>query len=632
MSQRAWKLARIENSSRVAVVGAAVLVAMLVVACHSPDEGTGGGTKVVCPVPDSSHLKSMRSGGDMKNMRAGANAGSGTDASAQAREASLQFSGRSTVMKSHIPAAVRKFSDLGEFAQTANLSVTVALALNHEDELDQELRDIYTPGSPKYHHFLTPEQFRARYAPTADQVASVQNFFSERGVSAMVVDDNGYLIRAEGSTRSLNSIFHTEVHHYLDRSGNVYFAPSRELQIPAGLPIRAVHGLQSVTHWTRHAFRANSSSAHAGNGPRGGMTPEDIRKAYDIPSSVDGSGETMALFELDGYVASDIRSYEQTFGLPEVPLSTVLVNGATGGVGLGMDEVTLDIELMIALAPGASRILVYEGTNDEQGVLKTYSKIASDNLAREVSTSWGAPEAQSTTSFIQTENMIFKQMAAQGQTIYAAAGDAGAYDDGVTLSVDDPASQPYVIGVGGTRLYTTANGAYDHEVTWNRDNRPADGGGGGGISTIWSRPSWQVGAASNANQGSTTMRNVPDVALNSDPQSGYAIFVGSGWEVFGGTSCAAPLWAAFTALVNQQRADRQMDPLGFASPLFYKIGLSTRYTSDFWDIHDGSTNMFYPAVEGFDNATGWGSFKGQSLFEDLTDGSLELAAAPSTGC
>jgi kumamolisin len=294
----------------------------------------------------------------------------------------------------------------------------------------------------------------------------------------------------------------------------------------------------------------------------------------------------------------------------------------------------LDIELMTAVAPGASQILVYEGTNDDQGILATYSRIASDNLAKNISTSWGSPEESVSSSLIQAENNVFKQMAAQGQSIYAAAGDNGAYDDGSSLSVDDPGSNPNVVAVGGTRLYTTSTGAYDHETTWNEDGNQADGAGGGGISKIWSIPAWQQGLATAQNLGSSTMRNTPDVSLNADPSTGYAIYVNGGWTTYGGTSCAAPLWAAFNALVNQERVSQGRGLVGLASPALYQAGRSASYSSNYYDIKDGSTNIKYPATPGYDNATGWGSLNGtgllQSLVQDPTSSSTPTGtAAPS---
>jgi kumamolisin len=269
---------------------------------------------------------------------------------------------------------------------------------------------------------------------------------------------------------------------------------------------------------------------------------------------------------------------------------------------------------MMAMAPNASQIIVYEGPNTSSGVLAAYNQIAIDNSAKQISTSWGLSETLSTSALLAGENAIFAQMAAQGQTIYAAAGDSGAYDNGSTLSVDDPASQPFVVGVGGTRLYVNSDGTRNRETTWNNGSASA-GAGGGGISSIWSIPSYQQGMTTAA---SASMRNVPDVALNSDPNSGYSIYYNGKWYIFGGTSCAAPLWAGFTAIVNQKRAEIGGASLGFANPLIYQIGKGAGVSLDFFDITDGSTNLYYASKTGYDNATGWGSFNGANLVAELT--------------
>jgi len=296
----------------------------------------------------------------------------------------------------------------------------------------------------------------------------------------------------------------------------------------------------------------------------------------------------------------------------------VLVDGYSGASGSGAAEVTLDIELQAALATGASKILVYEGPNTTAGVIDTYNKIATDNIAKEISTSWGEAEQYETSTTRTAEQTAFKQMAAQGQTIYAAAGDSGAYDYRRTKpAVDDPASQPYMCGVGGTSLTTNgAGGSYKSETTWNGGSISA-GAGGGGISSVWPIPSYQSGVVSAASKGSTTYRNVPDVSLDADPNTGYAVYYNGGWTIYGGTSCAAPLWAAFTALVNQQRASAGKAPLGQANPAIYATAKSSAYSLDFHDIADGSTNLYYPAVKGYDDATGWGSFQGSALLGAL---------------
>jgi len=320
----------------------------------------------------------------------------------------------------------------------------------------------------------------------------------------------------------------------------------------------------------------------------------------------------LALFQMDGFKASDIQAYTSYFNLRPVPLEVILVDGFDGSAGAGADEVCMDIELMNAIAPGASRILVYEAPNTDRGVLDNYSRIASDNRASSISTSWGLSEYDTGPSFARLEAQFFMQMAAQGQSFYAASGDSGAYDaqspNGTpVLTTDDPASQPYVTGVGGTTLNLNSGQSYGSEIVWNSSG----GASGGGVSSIWSIPGWQASVATVA---SRQMRNVPDVALDADPYTGFAIFTGGQWHVIGGTSAAAPLWGGFTGLVNQLRAQNGLQPLGFANPTLYSIGNAASYGNNFHDVTIGNNN-YYSAGLGYDNTTGWGSFQASNLID-----------------
>ena len=520
--------------------------------------------------------------------------------------------------QSHIPHALKNFSDQGKTDESQQLPVTVALKLNNESDLEQRLTAMYNPSSSSYGRFMTPEEFRTQYAPTQDQVTKVQAFLTSNGVQGLAIHPNGYMITGKASVKSLNSMFQTELHQYKDTNGKAVFAPSSEPVLPQGLSIQGIHGLNNVAKWhhSAHQLSASSSATKSGTGHSGAYSPADIRGAYNLPTSVNGSGQVLGLFELDGFNQSDIAAYASNYSLPAPQVSAVAVDGTTGSAGGGIGEVTLDIELQLAVAP-AAQVLVYEGPNSDTGILDTYAMIANDNKAKSISTSWGTAETGTSSSLLQSENTVFMQMAAQGQSIFSAAGDSGANDNGSGPSIDDPSGQPYMTAVGGTTL-TANGGVYGSETTWTS--------GGGGISSVWPIPSWQQGLATAANKASPTMRNIPDVSVNADPSTGYDIYVSGGWGSWGGTSAAAPVWAGFIALVNQQRASGGMGTLGFANKPLYALGTSSRYASDFHDISDNSTNGLYPAVSGYDDATGWGSMNGQNLFEDLS------SASTPTGC
>jgi|JI9StandDraft_1071089.scaffolds.fasta_scaffold03133_9 uncharacterized repeat protein (TIGR01451 family) len=530
----------------------------------------------------------------------------------------------------HVPYhAVANAVFLHELDVGTKVPFTFVLPLRDEDVLEDLVRRMYDPTDEEhYGKYLTSEEFTERFAPTEDDYNAVIAYAKSVGLTVNATHPNRTLLNVEAEKESVEKAFNLCLHHYQEPSGRKFYAPDNNPEIPAEIAnvIRGIVGLDNSV--LRRPFRrekqevetidiSHVSSSVSPSGPNGGYAPHDLVAAYNLATSpVDGSGQIIALFELASYSASDINTYARYFGLPTPQLKNILVDG---GSHTGIDaEVTLDIELALALAP-RSQIYVYEGPNSDQGVLDTYNRIATDNIAKQVSTSWGMAERLGTSQQLQAEKAIFLQMAAHGQTIYAAAGDSGAYDNyeqdsSRTLMVDDPASQPYVIGVGGTRLTVNhATGAYQSESIWN--NGLGNGAGGGGVSVVWPIPSWQANVSS---AYSKTYRNVPDVALHSDSSLGYAIYHAGRWQIFGGTSCAAPLWAAFTALVNQQLVANQKPVLGFANPLFYAIGASSSSTTAFHDVTVGN-NLYYSAGVGYDNASGWGSFNGMNLFGMLTN-------------
>ena len=554
------------------------------------------------------------------------------------------------VLPGNIPAAVASAQPVAAVDGTQPVSLALTLPLHHQAELQDLLHGLSDPSDPRFGQFLTPEQFTARYSPTPDEYNRVIAYAQAMGLAVTATHSNRTVLDVSAPAGQINRAFGLRLLTYKSqRDGRTFFAPDAEPQIPAALNglVSGVIGLSNASLRTPH-LREKSFSAispaldpyavpfQTGSGPSGGLTPADIKTAYNLGSvTQNGSGQTLAVFELDGYTASDITAYESHYGLPAVPLQNVFVDGYNGAAGSGAAEVTLDIELMTALAPGASKILVYEGPNSDAGVVDTYTKIAADNAAKAVSTSWGEAENSASASVRSSENTAFQQMAAQGQSIYAAAGDSGADDNGSSLSVDDPASQPYMVGVGGTSLTTNgAGGAYTSEKTWNGGS-VKNGAGGGGISTVWTIPSYQTAlAGSAASKGSTSHRNVPDVSLDADPNTGYSVYFNGSWTIYGGTSCAAPLWAAFTALVNQKRVAAGSSTLGFANTPLYQLAATSAYASDFHDIADGSTNLFYPAVAGYDDATGLGTFNGANLLADLSGGTstpptVTVPAAPT---
>ena len=347
----------------------------------------------------------------------------------------------------------------------------------------------------------------------------------------------------------------------------------------------------------------------------------DFRAAYVPGVTLDGSGQTVGLLEFDGYYASDITVYEASNGLPNVTLNNVLLDGFDGipttGRNSGNLEVALDIDMAICMAPGLSKVIIYEAGPD--GIADDIlSQMVSDNQAKQLSCCWSfgvdGPDA--------TADELFQQMAAQGQSFFDASGDSDAFVG--DTSSQFPSDDPYITQVGGTTLTTTGpGGSYISETVWNAGYvRSLRGyyGSSGGVSTVYSIPTWQQGINMSASQGSTTMRNIPDVAMIAD---NISIVADNGVQqtVFG-TSCAAPLWAGFIALVNQQALSSGQSAVGFINPAIYAIGQGANYTSDLHDITTGnnewlSSPTLFSAVAGYDLCTGWGSPTGSNLVNAL---------------
>ena len=527
----------------------------------------------------------------------------------------------SVVIPGHISPAIAASRPIGRVEASMPIQLAITLRLKDEAGLGNLLQRLYDPNDPLYGQYLTTNEFTALFCPTEADYNDLIIFARANGLTVVATHPNRMVLDVSGTAADVERAFQTRLLYMITPGGRQFRAPSTEPTLPSAIAehVTGIIGLDTFTIWARNSKRRTGPTPRVlKTGPLG-MSPADIRAAYNLNGiNADGSGQVLGLFELDGYQASDVISYENQFNLRHVPLQNVLIDGASGGSGDGADEVTADIDFQVAIAPGSAKILVYEspGPRNIPGVVDTYNRIANDNLVSVLSASWGVGEPGPTPTLLNSENAIFRQMAAQGQSVFAASGDYGAYDGSTKLRVKDPASQPYVTGVGGTKVATRPDGTWISETTWNSGVEA----GGGGVSAGWPLPGYQLGVVSLGSGGSTTMRNVPDVSLNSDPNKAYAFFFQGHWTPgFYGTSCAAPLWSAFAALVNQSRIASGKGVIGFANPLLYLIGKGSHYNSDFHDIADNSNNHYFHAVAGYDMATGWGSFNGLNLFSDMVN-------------
>lgn len=530
----------------------------------------------------------------------------------------------------HVPEAnISQAQYKGPMATATQLDLTVALPLRNQSDLKILLQRLYDPKDALYGKYLTPTEFTANYGPTQSDYNAVKNYFISKGYAIGKSDENRTLLKVSAPVAKIENSLQVNLNTYTKKNKSFY-APDTNPELPSLIATKVIGiiGLDNSVinrHHNRmliNKTKTAQSPLQNGTGPGNAFSPNDIRKAYNLTTiPTTGKGQVVALAELDGYTTSDILTYQQYFNLPAIPLENVLVDGfdgvPSGGSDSGSGEVTLDIEMVLAVAQGLEKIIVYEGPNDSNnGLLSVYQKIADDNRAKQISTSIGNPEREIGKVALDAENQIFMQMAAQGQTLFAASGDNGAYDtpSGNSLNVDDPASNPYVVGVGGTSLILDASQNYSSESVWN-DGLASRGAGGGGVSVIWPIPSYQIGVPGIA---STRFRNVPDVALNSDPDTGYSVYYDGQWQEEGGTSAAAPLWAAYLALVNEQRVLDGKAVMGHMLPRLYALEATSSYLDDFHDITQGN-NFHYRAGPGYDNATGLGTIN-SNLFNDLIAG------------
>jgi subtilase family serine protease len=539
---------------------------------------------------------------------------------------------RTALAKSDVTPGLAQSVRLGHRDASLTLKLAVSLALRNEAALDRFLAGVSDPASRLYGRHLTPTAFAALYGPTQAQVDQVVQHLRTSGLSVTSVSPNRTIVDATGPVRAVETAFGVTISDWHDAAENRdFFGNDSQPVLPASLAplVVGVSGLNNHYRARHHAVASLAASTPVA----GAYNPTDLKTAYNVvplaARGFNGAGQPLGLFELDVFKRSNISTYDAQYGLSTTPPSVVSIDGGPLPAG-GEVEVELDIEVMHAIAP-SSPITVWAGPNTDAGAIDTYNAMVTSNTTPANSTSWGQCEPSSTAGIMATLDNIFKQAAAQGQSFYAASGDTGAYDcksnpssSFTGLAVDSPANDPFITAVGGTTLHLGAASSYSSESAWSDRTRSPQLGSGGGLSVIFPRPSWQTGPGV-ANAFSTSMRQVPDVALDADPTTGYSIYATdkgtTGWFVIGGTSAAAPAWAAFTSLLNQVRAAYDAPRFGFANPLLYGLGSTTPPYSPFHDTSTGD-NLYYSSTVGWDYATGWGSFDAYNLARDASGARL----------
>ncbi len=585
------------------------------------------------------------------------------------------------------PAVPPGFRAVGPAAVSTPVSGAVALAPADRAGLQAFAAAVTDPRSPLYRHYLPAGVFRGRFAPDAGAVAAVVRTLRAAGLTVDPTPLDGLLLGFHGPAGRVEAAFHTTLVRFRRHDGLSVLAATSAVRLPASVAqdVLSVLGLDDLLRPHRAQLQGGSrmsmtlsarrSAAPAGMRPRGsvrapvacgtakaaatadsGLTDDRLAAAYGLDRLYavgdNGSGQTVALIELEGFARSDLTNFDDCYFGAAGPLvaAHVHVVAVDGGAqtGWGTGEAALDVENLSALAPGAT-IDVYEAPDDAVGYLEQLALVVADGVPI-ISSSWStgceAQVAASQPGLMQVENVLFEQAASQGQTFLGASGDSGS--EGCTvgsspglgslgLGVEDPASQPYVLAVGGTTVTTASFPPV--ETAWN----DGSGASGGGISHVWPAPAWQIASGvpgvdspsvvAQAEQVSGTdfcnptpsgppCRELPDVSADADPDTnGLTVYYDGGWTVIGGTSSATPQWAAVLADIAASPACAATPAngpggtgLGFAPPLLYQVASSpSEYAGAFSDVVSGNNdalgvdNGLYPATAGFDMATGLGS-------------------------
>jgi kumamolisin len=491
-------------------------------------------------------------------------------------------------------------------AQT--IEAVVMLRRQDEQQFEQLVRRIVS-GSPGAAP-ISRDELEQRFGTSPEDVAKLKAFAAQHGLKVVREDTAARTVVLSGTVAQFQDAFDVELHDYEHHSIGRYRGRTGAISVPDDLHgvVTAVLGLDNRPQARPH-FRIRPPFRPARAEPAVSFTPLQLASLYRFPQG-DGGGECIGIVELGGgYQASDLSAYFSSLGVKAPRIISVGVdeagNDPTGDPNGPDGEVTLDIEIAGAIAPGAT-LAVYFSSNNDAGFVDAVSRAVHDTTNRPsvISISWGAPESTWTGQSMQALNDVLQSAVAIGVTVCAAAGDSGSGDgvgDG-REHVDFPASSPYVLACGGTSVEVSGQ-AISREVVWN--DGASGGATGGGVSASFALPSWQEGLSAVSAHGATTplaKRGVPDVAADASPATGYDVLIGGQNTVVGGTSAVAPLWAALIARINAAKGQ----PAGFVNAKLYK---AARVCNDITQGNNGS----YAAVSGWDACTGLGSPDGAKV-------------------
>jgi hypothetical protein len=534
---------------------------------------------------------------------------------------------------------------IGRMPAAQQLSLAITLPLRNQEQLQTLLQQLEDSTSRNYHQYLTIAQFTEQFGPTVVEYQQAIAFAQSHGLTVTHTSTNRLLLNVTGSVANIEQAFQVTMQVYQHPTENrTFFAPDVEPTADSGIPVLGVSGLTDFVLPRSMLVRVPSGevlSNETGSGPGGEFYGSDIRAAYYGAGPLTGSGQALALAELGQWNMADIQAYFTTVNQPlNVPIVIELLGGTSGACPGDCDdgEEAVDIQQIISMAPGAPVLIVYEDTSGNADI-DIFNAYATDDIAKQMSFSFGIGDGNAA-----SDEQEFAEFHAQGQNFFVASGDEGAnLGDGGW-----PGFSQNVTDVGGTDLTTaSAGGAWSSETGWI-------GSGTGWCDSSNSVtpcyqspydaiPSYQTPVITTQNGGSTKYRNLPDISAEANTDN-FWCSSGTCQGGIGGTSLAAPRWAGFLALVNEQ-AGANGETIGFLNPLVYTIGQGSSYDTAFHDITTGSNPSgstvpagftgSFTAMTGFDMVTGWGTPNGQGMIDALAPTStttpyFTLAASPST--
>jgi kumamolisin len=503
---------------------------------------------------------------------------------------------------------------IGKLPATQTLHFDIVLPLSDRAGLQNFVQEVQDPTSPFYHKFLTPQEFTARFGPSQQDWDALVAFAKASGFEIVGGDIKGRDLRLTGTVANVEKAFHVSMGLYQDLTeSRTFFAIDREPTVDLPFQLWHITGLDNDSkphplyvkksdYAKAHGLDPDKVVSHAttGSGPSASFLGSDMRAAYYEGTALTGTGQMIGLFEFLGTDLADLNTYYSNVGQTKPYTPTLISTGGystscTESGGCDDTEQTLDMTQAMGMAPGTTMLYMYVcGNASTISDTDCISAMVSDTdapLSKQISCSWGWTPADPSTL-----DPYFEQMASQGQNFFAASGDSSAWS---SSNEAWPADDANIVSVGGTDLTTTkAAGPWASETAW------ADSGGGVSPDSI-AIPSWQT-PVDGCSGCSKTLRNGPDVSANAN----FTFYVCADQTTctaneYGGTSFAAPMWAGYLALANQQAASNG-ESIGFINPIIYPAAEGSGYGTDFHDITSGSCGK-YSAATGFDLCTGWGS-------------------------